>query len=137
MNIKNMEHIKKMLCEELEEITAKGDISRSDLEDVHKLTDTIKNIDKIIMLEEDGYSGDGEWVAKGSYGNESYGTGSYDNGYGSRRSGARGRHYVRGHYSYGEDMDELTDKMERLMQDGSMTGEEKTILRRAMDVIRK
>lgn len=136
MNIKNMEHIKKMLCEELEEITEKGDISRSDLEDVHKLTDTIKNIDKILMLEEDGYSGDGEWTANGSYGN--YGTGSYNNGnYSSRRSGARSRHYVRGHYSYGEDMDELAEKMDRLMQDGSMTSEEKTILRRAMDVIRK
>ena len=31
-------------------------MSACNLESVHKLTDTIKNIDKIIMIEEDGYS---------------------------------------------------------------------------------
>ena len=47
----------------------------------HKLTDTIKNIDKICMLEEGGYSED---------------DGSYGRGYSSAN---RGQHLVRSHYS--------------------------------------
>ena len=51
----------------------------------HKLTDTIKNIDKICALEEEGgYSEAGDW--EGAYNRGS----SYSN---------RGKHYVRGHYS--------------------------------------
>lgn len=86
-----MENLKNKLWEELEEIDRKQEIGPGDLELAHKLTDTIKNIDKICMLEdgysEDGYSRDGEWRAdmRGSYGR-----GSYAN---------RGQHYVRGHYS--------------------------------------
>lgn len=68
-----MENLKKKLWEELEEIDRKPEIGPGDLELAHKLTDTIKNIDKICMLEgEDG------------------------NGYSSAN---RGKHYVRGHYS--------------------------------------
>ena len=52
-----MHKIKKMLCEELEEYGNKKSISVSDVEMIHKLTDTVKNIDKIEMLEgDDGYS---------------------------------------------------------------------------------
>ena len=81
-----MRELKEKLCEELEEIARKGELGAGDLEIVHKLTDTIKNIDKIEMLEEDdGYSRDGD------YDGSSYGRGSsYAN---------RGKHYVRGHYS--------------------------------------
>lgn len=81
--------IKDKLCEELEEYARKQELGAGDLEVLHKLTDTIKNIDKIVMLEgEDGYSEDGEWRAdiQGTYGRGS----SYAN---------RGKHYVRGHYS--------------------------------------
>ena len=54
-----------------------------DLELVHKLTDTIKNIDKICALEEDG-----GYSEAGDYEGASYGRGSsYAN---------RGKHYVRG-----------------------------------------
>ena len=52
-----MHKIKKMLCEELEEYGNKKSLSVSDVEMIHKLTDTVKNIDKIEMLEgDDGYS---------------------------------------------------------------------------------
>ncbi|MCM1364392.1 MAG: hypothetical protein NC122_04100 [Faecalibacterium sp.] len=96
MSMKSMEELKMMLCNELDTIAKRGGMSVSTLETVHKLTDTIKNIDKIIMLEEDGgYSQNGDWEARGSYGRES----SYAN--------RRGTHYVRGHYSrddgYGND----------------------------------
>ena len=78
--------LKEKLCKELEEYARKQDMGAGDLEVIHKLTDTIKNIDKICMLEEDvGYSQDGEYE-DGVYGRGS----SYAN---------RGQHWVRGHYS--------------------------------------
>ena len=78
--------IKEALMRELDESeTAKsGELKGGELEVIHKLTDTIKNIDKICMLEEeDGYS---EAADRDDYGRGS----SYAN---------RGKHYVRGHYS--------------------------------------
>ena len=76
--MKALYDLKDKLQDELDEIARKPEMSAGDLETVHKLTDTIKNIDKICALEEDGgYSGD-----------------SY-----SRGSSYRRRHYVRGHYS--------------------------------------
>ena len=82
-----MYELKEKLCDELEEIAKKGELGAGDLEIVHKLTDTIKNIDKIEMLEDDGYSQEG-YSREGS---NSYVRGSsYAN---------RGKHYVRGHYS--------------------------------------
>lgn len=74
--------IKDKLWQELEEYARKQEMSAGDLEVIHKLTDTIKNIDKICMLEEEGgYSGDG---------------GNYDGG---SSYANRGKHWVRGHYS--------------------------------------
>lgn len=72
------------LHEELEKIERKPDMSAGDLEAAHKITDTIKNIDKICLLEEQG--GYSEMVDTDGYGGGS----SYAN---------RGKHYVRGHYS--------------------------------------
>ena len=49
-----MHRIKKMLCKELEEYAEKNKLSSaSDLEMIWRLTDTIKNIDKIEMFEEE------------------------------------------------------------------------------------
>lgn len=52
-----MEHLKKIkkkALEELEEYGQKKDLSIGDYTTIHMLTDTIKNIDKICMLEEGG-----------------------------------------------------------------------------------
>lgn len=82
-----MYELKEKLCKELDEIAGKGELGAGDLEIIHKLTDTIKNLDKIEMLEDDGYSQPGY----GREGGSSYNRGSsYAN---------RGKHYVRGHYS--------------------------------------
>ena len=81
-----MYELKDKLCKELDEIARKPEMGAGDLEIIHKLTDTIKNIDKIDMLEDNGYSQAG-YRDRGS----SYNLGSsYAN---------RGKHYVRGHYS--------------------------------------
>ncbi len=82
-----MHELKEKLCKELDEIARKPEMGAGDLEIIHKLTDTIKNLDKIEMLEDGGYSQAGDWDdGRGSYGRGS----SYAN---------RGKHYVRGHYS--------------------------------------
>lgn len=82
-----MHELKEKLCEELDEIARKPEMGAGDLEIIHKLTDTIKNLDKIEMLEDGGYSQEG-YSREGS---NSYARGSsYAN---------RGKHYVRGHYS--------------------------------------
>ena len=49
-----IEKIKKMLCKELDEYAMKGKLTGSDLDMIWKLTDTVKNLDKIEMLEDDG-----------------------------------------------------------------------------------
>ena len=81
-----MDKLKDKLCEELDEISRKPEMGAGDLEIIHKLTDTIKNLDKIEMLEDGGYSQAGYRDGGSSYNRGS----SYAN---------RGKHYVRGHYS--------------------------------------
>ena len=84
--MKALYELKEKFEMELEELARKGELGAGDLELAHKLTDTIKNIDKICSLEEDdGYSEAGDYEG-GAYGRGS----SYAN---------RGKHYVRGHYS--------------------------------------
>ena len=59
--------IKDALWNELEksETAKSGELKGGELEAIHKLTDTIKNIDKICMLEDEGgYSQGGEWTAR-------------------------------------------------------------------------
>lgn len=78
-----LNRLREMLYESLEEHAEREKLSMGSIEAVHMITDTIKNIDKIEMLEEGGYSRDDGYSRDG---------GSYDGGH-------SGRHYVRGHYS--------------------------------------
>lgn len=84
-----MHKLKEVLMNELYEYEEKakkmggGKVSQSELDKIHKLTDTVKNICKIDMLEEGGgYSEESNWMADGRM----YGT-SYEGG----SSYARGR----------------------------------------------
>ncbi len=127
---KNLYDLREMLCEELDEYNrnAKNGLNERVLDTVHKLTDTIKNIDKIMMLEDGDYSRTGEWEAdmRGSYGRtENYNRGnSYAN---------RGRHYVRGHYSRGDGREKMISDIENMMQDA--TGAERDAYKRALDIL--
>ena len=127
---KNLYDLREMLCEELDEYNrdAKNGLNERVLDTVHKLTDTIKNIDKIMMLEDGDYSRTGEWEAdmRGSYGRtENYNRGnSYAN---------RGRHYVRGHYSRGDGRERMISDIENMMQDA--TGAERDAYKRALDIV--
>lgn len=87
--------LKDKLCEELEEIARKPDIGLGDLELIHKLTDTIKNIGKIEMLEEEGGYSQEDGQDGGGYGRGvSYarGRGGYNRGGRNTRRDSRGRY---------------------------------------------
>lgn len=128
MSMKSMYELRDMLCKELEEITRKGELGAGDLEIVHKLTDTIKNIDKIETLEADGYSQrrysrDGNWEAdmRGTYGR--------GNSY-----ARRGTHYVRGHYSRDGARDEMMHRL-REMLDSADDESIRNAIQRCMDAV--
>ena len=101
-----IEKIKKMLCKELDEYAMKGKISGSDLDMIWKLTDTVKNLDKIEMLEDgDNYDGYSEMREYPYIGGSSYARG-------------RGRYAKRdsmGRYSSDDRMsyDDYSEKMDR------------------------
>ena len=110
-----IEKIKKMLCKELDEYAMKQKLTGGDLDMIWKLTDTVKNLDKISMLEEsEGYS-----EARGGMRNRSYMHGSsYDDDmmYSERRG--RGRNAKRdsmGRYSSEDSMsyDDYSERMDR------------------------
>ena len=132
-----MYELKEKLCDELEEIARKGELGAGDLEIIHKLTDTIKNIDKISMLEDgDGYSQAGDW--------EMEGRSSYERGasYRGRKRDSMGRYSRDGRYgpttrmySRAEAKDDMMAKLEDMM--GSANDQERAILRQAMDKLEK
>ena len=112
-----MHDLKDLLCAELEDYAEKGKksgkMSMGDLESIHKLTDTVKNIMKIdVLKEEAGYSEDGHYMGEGRI----YGT-SYESGYSERggssyargrgryaKRDSMGRYSSRGGMSYDDDM---------------------------------
>lgn len=110
MNMRTLKELREKFCEELDEIARKGELNAGDLETVHKLTDTIKNIDKICMLEEDGgYSRDGEWTARGLYDDgRTYGGG---HSYADRKRDSMGR------YSRDGGKEHMISKLESMMHD--------------------
>ena len=153
-----MEDLKDLLCAELEDYAEKGTksgkISMGDLDSIHKLTDTVKNIMKIdILKEETGYSEDGSYIGEGRI----YGT-SYD-GYdrGASYAHGRGRYAKRdsmGRYSrddgymrrdgrgmrdgYSRDDGKayMMEQLEDMMEDAEKPAE-KEALRRCMEALKR
>ena len=111
-----MHDLKDLLCAELEDYAEKGKksgkMSMGDLESVHKLTDTVKNILKIDMLEdESGYSEDGAYMGEGRI----YGT-SYDDG--MRRGGGYSYARGRGRYAKRDSMGRYSRDDDYMRRDG-------------------
>lgn len=118
-----LDKLRDMLCGELEDVTRKGELGAGDLEIVHKLTDTIKNIDKIELYDEEysrDYSRGGDWSAdmRGTYGR-------------GNSCANRGKHYVRGHYSRTGDLRAQINDMMRETDDERV----KEALRRAASMV--
>ena len=119
-----IEKIKKMLCKELDEYAMKGKLTANDLEMVHKLTDTVKNLDKIALMSENEEGGYSEARGGRGRGRSSYmGGSSYDDDmmYSERRG--RGRNAKRdsmgryssegGSYENGSSYDDYSERMDR------------------------
>lgn len=126
MDVKMMDKLKDKLCEELEQISRKPGMSGNDLDQIHKLTDTIKNLDKIEMIQGEGGHSQrgGMWNAEGSYArNNSY-------GYDDDMSMSRRR------YSRDDGRQYLMDEMSRMANDESISYDTRNSLRRAMDSLR-
>lgn len=131
-----MHDLKDLLCTELEEYAeqgkAKGKMSAGDLDTIHKLTDTVKNIMKIDALgEEAGYSEDGRYMGEGriygtSYGRKRDGMGRYSSN--EDYSGAR-RHYVRGHYSRDDGKQYMIDRLDEMMERAERPAEREALER--------
>lgn len=118
MSKKAMYELRNMLCDELDELARKGDLGAGDLEIAHKLTDTIKNIDKIEMMEDDGYSRDGDYSREGDYSRGGDWQADMRGTYGRGSSYARrGTHYVRGHYSRAYSMEHLREQINDMMRE--------------------
>ena len=133
MSKKAMYDLRNMLCDELDELARKGELGAGDLEIAHKLTDTIKNIDKIEMLEDDGYSRDGGYSRRYSRDGDwqSDMRGAYDRDMSNAR---RGTHYVRGHYSRDGAMDKMKRQLQEMLDDADDDSIRRAI-QRCMDTI--
>lgn len=83
--MKYIEDLKEMLCDELDKIASKGELTAGSLDTVQKLTHSLKSIETIMAME--GYG-------------DSYDDMSYDGGYRSyeNRGGNRGGRSNRGSY---------------------------------------
>lgn len=139
---KSMYELRDKLCDELDEVARKPEMGAGDLELAHKLTDTIKNIDKICIMDEGGgYSQAGDWEARGRFGDMysrdgGEGGNSYGNSYGGRRRDSMGRYSRddgvsyrggrRGGYSRGGGLMEHID----MMMDEAETDEQRDAVRR-------
>lgn len=91
-----MHELKARLRQEIKDIERSGKLGMGELEALHLLTDTVKNIDKIEMLEGDGgqsYANRGEHWVRGHYSRDGgdYDVRGYDGGYSGRRD-SRGRY---------------------------------------------
>ena len=120
--MKHLEKLREALCEELDKFAKSGDITANSLEKIHKLTDTIKNIDKIMMLEEsEGYSEargrtDGAYMRGSSYDDdimysERRGRGRYAKRDSMGRYSSDGDDYSERRTTIGYSRDEATDWM--------------------------
>ena len=156
-----MHDLKDLLCAELEDYAEKGKksgkMSMGDLDSIHKLTDTVKNILKIDMLEEEsGYSEDGAYMGEGRIYGTSYDDGmrrgvgySYDRGRGryakrdsmgrySRDDGYMRRDVrnMRDGYSRDEGKAYMMEQLEDMMEDAEKPAE-KEALRRCMEALKR
>ena len=129
-----MYKLKDMLCDELDKITKKGELSAGSLDAVDKLTHSIKSIDTIIAMDEysedDGMSYEGSYArgrSRGNRGNSNAGArrrdsmGRYSNEYSYRGS------YGNGGYSREQEMDNLKMELQGLLEEAENEEERKMI----------
>ena len=139
------EGLRSKLSMSLKELNKTGKLSGAALNELHMVTDTIKNLDKIEMLEEDGgyseatdFMGEGRMYgtsyARGRRGNvkrDNMGRYSREDGYGDvtrRYSGGDG-------YSYGDGKEDMMAELGEMMKNAD--GSHREAIRRCMEEIKR
>ena len=110
-----MEELRDMLCEELDKITKKGELSTGSLDVIDKLTHSIKSIDTIIAMEDAGYSNESGYSyarGRGRYAKRDS-MGRYSNAY-DNNSYARNRNM---NYSRDDAKEDLAMNLKELKMD--------------------
>lgn len=126
---KSLRELEDMLCEELDKIVERGSINQTNLDLIHKLTDSLKNVKKIEMCEEKDWSGDD--ASFRGYGSYSY-DGDSRRGYGN--DGYSNNDYSRRMYSR---EDGMMSQIQKMLNDNKLSTDEKATLRRAMQMLNR
>lgn len=138
MDAKQYDKLKDMLCRELEMVNQRGSMNQNDIEKIFKITTSIKNIDKIQMMDDE--SGMSMTGMRNSYGGTrglmTYrGDVSYegDRGY---RDGSSYRRDSMGRYSRGNENLLITKEIDRMLSDNDLTESERNTLTKALEIMR-
>lgn len=131
--------LENMICEEIEQIGERDELSDSSLGNLHILTDVLKNLKKIQMLDEASDYSEYSERTGGSYRGGSYRGGSYRGSSYARRRDSMGRFSRAGGGSYrGYSRDEakgdIAEQIEELMR-GAQTEQERSVLQTAMQAL--
>ena len=122
--MKVLEHIEDMLCDELEDIVKKNDLSMNSLDIIDTAVDVIKDIKTIHAMDQ-------EYPDASGYSGRYYPIYTYDDGMPTGRSYGRGRTTMRRGYNDGYSGDTKEELM-RLM-DTAKSDKEREAIRSAID----
>lgn len=126
MEMRALNQLCEMCCEELSEIVGNDQLTMTTLEQAHKLTDTIKNIKKIEMLEGGGRGRYSRAYDRDDYGYErGYSYDAYDGTESSRRGDS---------YSRGGGKEKMMGQIDEMMRGANER--QKEVLRRMREEIK-
>lgn len=137
------EGLRSKLSMSLKELNKTGKLSGAALNELHMVTDTIKNLDKIEALEDGGYSEATDFMGEGRMYGTSYARGRRGNvrrdnmGRYSRGDGYdTTRRYSRNDgYSYGDSKEDMMEELEEMMENAD--GSHREAIRRCMEEIKR
>lgn len=143
------EALRSKLSANLKELSKTGKLSGPALNELHMITDTIKNLDKIEELEDGGYSEATDFMGEGRMYGTSYARGRRGNvrrdnmGRYSRNDGyseggssyGDGGPYARRGSSYGNGKEMMMEQLEEMMD--TADGSSREAIRRCMEEIRR
>ena len=135
--MKHIEDLRYMLCEELDKIAKKGELTAGSLETIDKLAHSIKSIDTIMAMEE--YSEDGSYEGGRSYErNSSYARGGNRGGGGNRgrnsRDSYRNGNSRRSYDGYSGN-EEIKDELNELLEEAS-DERERMAIKKVMELLK-
>lgn len=131
--MKLYDQIKDMLCDELEEIAKKKELTTNSLDVIYKSVDVLKDISTINAMEQEyGYSNDG--YSQGYFGRTPYYM--YDDiphdGHSYARRDSRGRYSSEGYSRNDGYSGDTKDELQRLMSN-AQNDREREAIRKALD----